>query len=783
MEKFTHFRAQISHFLTRQPVQWGLLFAGLIISLWAVTQSREAPQLILLGLLTIITLNFGLPPKVGGGGLAPLVVVSSWLILGGETAVLLTLACFILAELSRTMWANTWPDTVKESTRWQRVGQIVVYLLPLVPAALIYDQLGGLPLKNEAVAENLAAFAGFIGGYGGSYFLLSQLYWLILQRPYPQFFSDAALSSIGYGFLALPAAILGSLTFRNNGLPAFIVFGLGVIVFTVLIRLTWQRRLTLEQRLAQFSRLNQAGLSLRETLNLPTVLARTREQVLDLVPADKFDIFLIDQGIPHSTFHIPHSDDFTRWVIEHGRVLDLDSGNMHFASRHGLTPPTPLPDAWLGIPLSAAEKVIGVMVLQQLSPARPFSSWNREVLLALAGQVSAAIQNARLYNQTDEALARRVEQLQALLDGMEEGVLLLDVNGRIALVNPFAAQLLGQSAADLLRSAPEMATIAHIGYTKAGWESRLAALQARQVPSGQPSTYPVDLTGDGRSPRFITRQETAVRAADGQVMGWLLLFRDVTEERELAEQRVDLSRMIVHDLRNPLTTLLTTLDFLPQHDDRPTDDLVANARQSTLDMLDMVDSLMDINRMEAGQLIAEAEAMRLPPLVARVVNRLRPSATVKQINLEFVLPDDLPPIWADADLVRRVLINLLDNALKFTPAGGQVNGRLQSEPANNNQEPGVRCTISDSGPGIPPEFRELVFDRYMRTNRGGAQVRGTGLGLTFCKLAVEAHNGRIWVEDGPNGGSQFVFTLPGVPDFSATEGTYPTAENAEGHGG
>ena len=769
MEKITHFRTQTSHFLTRQPVQWALLFAGLIISLWAVTQSRNAPQLILLGLLTVITLNFSLPPKVGGGGLVPLVIVSSWFILGGETAVILTLAAFILAELSRSLWDNTWQNRVEESTRWQRTGQLLVYLLPSLPASFVYEQLGGLPLTEEAVAENLAAFAGFIGGYGSSYFLLSQLFWLILQRPFPQFFSDAALNNIAYGFLALPAAILGSLTFRNNGLPAFIVFGLGVTVFTILIRLTWQRRLTLEQRLIQFSRLNQAGLSLRETLDLPTVLARTREQVLDLVPADQFDIFLIQP----STFNLQPLNDFTRWVAENGRVLDLDSGNLHFAKRHDLTPPSPLPVAWLGIPLTAAEKVIGVMVLQRLASARPFSSWNREVLLALAGQVSAAIQNARLYNQTDKALARRVEQLQALLDGMEEGVLLLDVNGRVALINPFAAQLMGLHTADLPRITPEMAAIARIGYTKEAWEARLAALWSRQVPTSQPLTYPVDLTGDGRSPRFITRQETAVCAADGQVMGWLLIFRDVTEERELAEQRVDLSHMIVHDLRNPLTTLLTTLDFMPQSDDLAKDDglankllansLLADARQSTLDMLDMVDSLMDINRMEAGQLIVEAEAMRLPPLVEQVVKRLRPLTSVKQINLTFTMPDDLPPIWADADLVRRVLINLLDNALKFAPSGGRVNGRLQAEPGSDNHEPGIRCTISDSGPGIPTEFRELVFDRYMRTNPGGAQVRGTGLGLTFCKMAVEAHNGRIWVEDGPDGGSQFVFTLPGIP--------------------
>ncbi|MCB9418442.1 MAG: PAS domain-containing protein [Ardenticatenaceae bacterium] len=750
--KQTGWRGQIAQFLTRQSVQWGLLFMGLIVSLWAVTQSRNAPQLILLGLLTIISLNFSLPPNVGGGGLVPVVVVSSWLILGGETAVLLTIAAFILAELSRAMM-----DTDDDSTRWQRAGQLVVYLLPLALAGFAYRQLNGLPPLDEDAVENLTAFGGFIAGYGGGYFLLSLAYWLVLARPYPQFFSDAALSNVAYGFLALPAAILGGFTFRSNGLPAFIIFGLGITVFSVLIRLNWQRRLALEQRLAQFARLNQAGLSLRETLDLPTVLARTRQQVLDLVPADKFDITLIDKGIPQSTIHNPQSDDFTRWVAEHGRVLDLDSGNMHFARRHNLAPPTPLPAAWLGIPLIAAEKVIGVMVLQRSAQARPFSPWNREILLALAGQVSAAIQNARLYSRTDEALARRVEQLQALLDGMEEGVLLLDGNGRIALVNPFAAQLLGQPASDLFRQSLSSDALSQIGYTKAGWQAQLAALQARQAPSSPAMTYAVNLD-DGRSQRFITRQETAVRAADGQVMGWLLLFRDVTEERELAEQRADLSRMIVHDLRNPLTTLLTTLDLLPQPDE-----LLANARQSTLDMLDMVDSLMDINRMEAGQLVVEAEAMRLPPLVQQVTERLRPLTATKQISLTFTMPDDLPPVWSDADLVRRVLINLLDNALKFTPAGGKVNGRLQPEAASENTEPGVRFTISDSGTGIPAEFRERVFDRYMRTNPGGAQVRGAGLGLTFCKLAVEAHNGRIWVEDSPDGGSQFVFTLPGIP--------------------
>ena len=104
-------------------------------------------------------------------------------------------------------------------------------------------------------------------------------------------------------------------------------------------------------------------------------------------------------------------------------------------------------------------------------------------------------------------------------------------------------------------------------------------------------------------------------------------------------------------------------------------------------------------------------------------------------------------------------------AMKFTPAGGQVQISLQPEPADENAEPGVRCLIEDSGPGIPAEYKSQIFDRFVRINAGGAQVRGTGLGLTFCKLALEAHGGRIWVEDSTEGGSRFVFIVPGVPLF------------------
>jgi signal transduction histidine kinase len=130
------------------------------------------------------------------------------------------------------------------------------------------------------------------------------------------------------------------------------------------------------------------------------------------------------------------------------------------------------------------------------------------------------------------------------------------------------------------------------------------------------------------------------------------------------------------------------------------------------------------------------------------------------------MPADLPAVWGDAEILRRVLVNLLDNALKFTPAGGQVMIQLAPDlQTGDDDSAGVLCSIEDNGPGIPGPYRTQIFDRFVRINVGGGQVRGTGLGLTFCKLAIEAHGGRIWVADAEHGGSRFVFTLPGVPRF------------------
>jgi signal transduction histidine kinase len=318
---------------------------------------------------------------------------------------------------------------------------------------------------------------------------------------------------------------------------------------------------------------------------------------------------------------------------------------------------------------------------------------------------------------------------------------------------------------------------AALGYVPQQMQTMLAGLQAHRPPAARSHIFETrlarqngkDAPGDTER-RFIERSEGPVRAQNQQLLGWLMVLDDVTEEIERAEWRLNATRMIVHDLRNPITTLSSTLNLIEDHlqdqPDRQLAGLTRSAQRGTGEILDMVDSLMDMTRLEAGQMVVDAEAMRLPPLLARVTAYMQPLARQKQITLETEVPADLPAIWADAEILRRILVNLLDNALKFSPAGGQVTVRLRRHPATDGAEPAVRCLIEDDGPGIPDEYKARIFDRFVRVNVGGAQVRGTGLGLTFCKLAVEAHQGQIWVEDAPDGGSRFVLILPGIPAFS-----------------
>jgi signal transduction histidine kinase len=167
----------------------------------------------------------------------------------------------------------------------------------------------------------------------------------------------------------------------------------------------------------------------------------------------------------------------------------------------------------------------------------------------------------------------------------------------------------------------------------------------------------------------------------------------------------------------------------------------------------LVESLLDLDRLEAGQAVLDKSPVSIGNLITEAVEEVYPTAEAKGHLLRMKIDPDTPEVEVDVDMIRRVLINLLDNAVKYTRSGGKITI------ASYNEDDHVRIRVWDSGPGISVEDQQRIFEKFSRVRRK-TSAKGLGLGLAFCRLAVEEHGGRIWVESEEGKGSTFYFTLP-----------------------
>ncbi len=279
-----------------------------------------------------------------------------------------------------------------------------------------------------------------------------------------------------------------------------------------------------------------------------------------------------------------------------------------------------------------------------------------------------------------------------------------------------------------------------------------------------------------------------VRGEDGSIAAWLGTNTDITDqkiaeserERALAlerQARSDAERatrardevlaIVVHDLRNPMNTILTaatmidqTLDERAEHD-TDADRVALNADLRTYDkviensirsMDRLIRDLLDVSRMEAGSFAIRPTAVEARALIDEILKLFEPQARARGITISCAVAPDLRPLHADRERLGQVLSNLLGNAVKFTAAGGRVLVRACGIDCS------VQISVEDSGSGIPAEDLPHIFDRYWRADR--VSRSGAGLGLAICKGIVDAHGGRIWVESTPGHGSKFHFTAP-----------------------
>ena len=241
------------------------------------------------------------------------------------------------------------------------------------------------------------------------------------------------------------------------------------------------------------------------------------------------------------------------------------------------------------------------------------------------------------------------------------------------------------------------------------------------------------------------------------------LFQQLQENyrrlQELEKVRDDLMHMIIHDLRAPLSSVILGMQACGEEGDLNDGqrEMLGIAVGGARTLAAMINDLLDISKMEDGSMKLQAKEISAPELVDAALKQVAQLVNQKNLKLAIELEPGLPRLVADESMLLRILINLLSNAIKFTPAEGRVTIVVRTDSAG----PSIRFSVSDTGEGIPAEAFGRIFEKFgqVESGQGGRKV-GTGLGLAFCKLAVETHGGQIKVESTSGQGSTFAFTIP-----------------------
>ncbi|MCC6259715.1 MAG: GAF domain-containing protein [Anaerolineales bacterium] len=508
------------------------------------------------------------------------------------------------------------------------------------------------------------------------------------------------------------------------------------------------------QRTARvMSALAEGAETMNSSLELQEVWRKILHQTMQALQVETVALALIDHLDADLVFHaaaggnsanisgrrIARGQGLAGLVIQNGRGLVVP--NVSVDTRYGEA------DQFKGIemraiaivPIQSQGKPIGV--LEAINPLS--GAFDPDALLVMAGLGSlagSAIQNAQFLEQVKNAHSRYRE----LFEDSVDPILITDWEGKILEANRQAVALSGFTNEQL--HALSIDQLHQVNWDKTG--AKFSTLKQKNCV--YEST--LHLQNGGALPVEVH----ARRVEFNEIASAQWILRDISERKELDALRDDMTAMIYHDLRSPLGNIVSSLDMMSTllpNKDNTLHAMLTIAANSTGRIQRLINSLLDISRLEAGHQIVEQQAIDPLVLMNEAVRDVQPNATARTQTLEKKANSVLPLIWVDVDMIHRVLINLLENAIKFTP----VEGRIEIGATTNGQS--VKFWIRDNGPGIPEADRERIFEKFTRL-RGGSRTTGLGVGLAFCRLAVIGHGGQIWLDSEPNQGTTFWLTLP-----------------------
>jgi PAS domain S-box-containing protein len=410
----------------------------------------------------------------------------------------------------------------------------------------------------------------------------------------------------------------------------------------------------------------------------------------------------------------------------------------------------------LDVPVTVAGETIGVIAVAS-DRASFFSETDVTAMEAIAGQVARAIENARLYQSVADREAKLREQIESAADAIFN----IDKEGILTLLNKEAERISGFKREELLGR--------HFsGLLSAEDADRLRGIVLADISDQlDQQAYEIDLMDRwGRQIPLEIRVNALER--EGQLEGWQVIGRDVSERRRLEEMKSQFLATVSHDLRTPLASIMGFTEMLMEGSPGSLTEVQAEflgiVFENSKRLLALVNDLLDISKLEVGRIQLEMTTIDLPRLITGVMDEIGPLAQKKSISLKVDIAEGLPRTQGDQRRLEQVLNNLLSNAVKFTFEGGTV--QLTAELKGEH----LMVTVKDTGVGVPPDDLTRVFQAFHRGGNATKQaIEGTGLGLSIAKALVEAHQGAIGVESELNKGSMFWFTLPVIEPAAAEQ--------------
>lgn len=533
------------------------------------------------------------------------------------------------------------------------------------------------------------------------------------------------------------------------------------------------RQLSLEHQRSQT--LLKIITELSGSLDMDIVLDRTLGLINEVIGAERSSIVLVDStesglgrysSISDSGV-AAHEQSLTKWVVaKQSPVLieDLNQDQFWATDIFG-----PLDDrSALAVPLVVGQEALGALLLFHHKKG-VFTKEHQELVKATAQQIAIAINNAKLFRLIRDQAERLGEMFrtqhvetsrsQAILEAVADGVLVTNRAGEITLLNRSAERILQLERAQVLSKSLEHFS-GFFGRAARSWMETIRSwsLDASAYDPGEVYSEQINLE-DGR----VVSVNLSPVLLRNELLGTVSIFRDITHDVEVDRLKSEFVANVSHELRTPMTSIKGYIEILLMGAAGELSDTQKNflgvVHSNTERLIILVNDLLEVSRLESGKLLFSPEPLELRQVVNQVMDEFRQRAQteVKPMNFTMDFEPSLPRVYGDAERIRQIVNNLVDNAYHYTPAGGHIALRIFQAGGE------IQVDVQDDGIGIPLAEQEAVFNRFYRgEDQLVLETPGTGLGLSVTQSLVEMHGGRIWLESQgiPGQGSTFSFTLP-----------------------